>query len=181
MKYKKGNLLDGDWDVAMHCANIECVMGSGIAYYLKEKWPEVYQADLDYHDNLMGSSMIAQKSDKLGRSSVAILPDNRLVINLYGQVGIGNDGHPLNRNCRYDYLYDAIYRACDRLCKLESPFTIGIPYGMASVRAGGSWIIVEAILKDIESKFPVEFIIYDIDNGEMKPTEKVQSSVYIPL
>jgi hypothetical protein len=117
----------------------------------------------------------------MGHSSYAILPDNRGVINLYGQIGVGNDGNPLNRNCSYDYLYDAIYRACDTLCKLESPFTIGIPMGMASVRAGGSWIIVEAILKDIESKFPVEFIIYDIDNGEMTAKDKAQSSVYIPL
>jgi O-acetyl-ADP-ribose deacetylase (regulator of RNase III) len=172
MKYIQGNLLEGDWDVAMHCANPYKVMGSGIAYYLKQKWPEVYEADERFH---------LEDEDRLGHSSYAILPDNRGVINLYGQIGIGNDGNPLNRNCSYDHLYDAIYRACETLCRLESTFTIGIPYGMASVRAGGSWIIVEAILKDIESKFPVEFIIYDIDNGEMTAKEKPKSSVYIPL
>ena len=166
MKYLKGDLLEGDWDVAMHCANPHQVMGSGVAYFLKKKWPEVFQADLEY-------DIIPEH--KLGNSSLAILPDNRIVINLYGQVGVGNSGDPLDRNCRYDHLYDAIYRACQALTLLQGGLRIGVPYRMASDRAGGSWIIVEAILKDIEEKFPVEFVVYDIDGS----SEQSQSSVFI--
>lgn len=152
MKYIQGNLLDGDWDVAMHNCNVHKTMGAGVAYHLKNKWPEVYKADLDYDE---------EPEDKLGKSSVAILPDNRLVFNLYGQVGIGNNGHPLDRNCRYDHLYNAIYSVCENLCRLESEFTIGVPM-LGCGLAGGSWTVVEAILKDIETKFPVEFVVYDL-------------------
>jgi len=167
MKYIEGDLLEGDWDVAMHCVNPHQVMGSGVAYFLKKKWPEVYQADLDYN---------VDPDEKLGNSTIAILSDRRLVINLYGQVGIGNNGTPLDRNCRYDYLYNAIYRACEALTLIQDGLKIGVPYKMASDRAGGSWVIVEAILKDIEKKFPVEFVVYDID---IDSDRKLQSSVFI--
>ena len=169
MRYIKGDLLEGDWDVAIHCANEHCVMGSGVAYFLKKKWPEVFQADLDYPDGVF----------KLGMYSKANIPDERVVYNLYGQVGVGNDGHPLNRNCSYDKLYDALYRACLDMSKwadFESPVRVGVPYGMASCRAGGSWLIIDAMLSDMEDNFPVIFVIYDIDNGEMN----AQSSVNIP-
>lgn len=156
MKTIHGDLLEGDWDVAMHCANPHQVMGSGVAYFLKKKWPEVFQADLDYD---------VPPDEKLGNWSCAALPDKRRVVNLYGQVGVGNNGNPLDRNCRYDYLYDAIYLSCEALTFLESDIKIGIPYKMASDRAGGSWIIVEAILKDIEEKFPVEFVVYRKSDG----------------
>ena len=169
MKYTKGDLLEGNWDVAIHCANEHCVMGSGVAYFLKNKWPEVFQADLDYPEGIF----------KLGMYSKALLSDGREVYNLYGQVGVGNDGHPLNRNCSYDELYDALYRACEDMTRFTDnsrPIRVGVPYGMASCRAGGSWLIIDAMLADMTDKFPVFFIIYDIDNGEMN----AQSSVNIP-
>lgn len=168
MKYIKGDLLEGDWDVAMHCANVHRVMGAGVALALRKKWPIVSQVDDEYEEN---------GNDRLGYSTMAIIPDSKIVVNLYGQVGVGNSGLPLDRNCRYDHLYDAIYRACEKLTMIVSNIKIGVPYKMASDRAGGSWIIVEAILKDIEEKFPVEFVVYQLeeDNGV-----KSQSSVNIP-
>lgn len=177
MIYKKGDLLEGKWDVAMHCANLYCVMGSGIAYFLQKKWPEVLEADLDYQ----GELNVRDSDWKLGTFSKAILEDGRSVYNLYGQRGVGNDGTPIGRNCSYDHLYDAIYRACEDATKLTDNVRVGIPMGMASVRAGGSWLIVDAILADIEEKLPVTFIVYDIENGELKVKDKMQSSVYIPL
>lgn len=168
MTYRRGDLLEGDWDVAMHCANPHQVMGSGIAYHLKKKWPEVYQADLDYD---------IDPEEKLGTFSYAILADYRTVINLYGQVGVGNNGTPIGRNCRYDHLYNAIYSACEAITRFtDETINVGVPARMASDRAGGSWKIVTAILEDIEEKFDVEFVIYELgeDTGV-----KLQSSVFI--
>jgi len=172
MKYIKGDLLVGYWDCAIHCANVHRVMGSGIALYLSRRWPEVSQADDNYELN---------GDERLGNFSKAILSDNRAVYNLYGQQGIGNDGHPLNRNCQYDALYDALYKACDDMGCEKLHTRVGVPYGMGCVRAGGSWLIVDSILADIEEKFPVSFIIYDIGNGEMENRNNPKSSVYIPL
>ena len=172
MKYIKGDLLEGDWDVAIHCANVHCVMGSGVAYFLKKKWPEVFEADLEFMADF-------DSGCKLGNFSRAIVDDGRWVYNLYGQVGVGNDGHPLNRNCQYDHLYNALYKSCTYMTNFtdsSNPVRVGVPYGMAACRAGGSWLIIDAMLADMEDKFPVSFIVYDIDNGEMN----AQSSVTIP-
>ena len=147
MIYKKGDMLCGDWDVAYHCANVYKTFGSGVAYYIAKKWPEVYQADID-GDNELGFF-----------TKGIIKEDGRTIYNLYGQKGVGNDGHPLNRNCSYDHLYDAIYRACEDATRLADNVRVGIPQ-LGCGLAGGSWTVVEAIIKDVEEKTSVEFTVY---------------------
>lgn len=158
MRYISGDLLDGDWDVAAHVCNNHVVMGAGVALALKNKWPEVYAADKDFDS-------FVSRTEKRGKFSNAILPDGRKIYNLYAMVGIGNDGHPLNRNCQYDALYDALYRMCSDLsCIVRlSDTVIGVPYLMGCCRAGGSWNIVVAILKDMEKMFSAQFQVYKLE------------------
>lgn len=158
MKEIKGDLLEGDWDVAFHCANVHCTMGSGVAYFLRKKWPAVYDADLETEK--------VPPDDKLGNYTYAGVDHNKTVFNLYGQVGIGNDGTVIGRNCQYDHLYNAMFRACDHICAFRENVQIGIPKYMACCRAGGNWKIVSAMLESLEEDFPVEFVIYDIENDE---------------
>jgi O-acetyl-ADP-ribose deacetylase (regulator of RNase III) len=169
MKYLQGDLLENDWDAAFHCANTYCVMGSGVAYFLKKKWPSVFEADLQTKD--------LSEEEKLGEFSWAEVEPNKTVYNLYAQRGVGNNGHPLNRNCSYDHLYDSIFRACEHVLRLKDKAVIGIPYGMASVRAGGNWEIVDTILFEIEKHFQrkIEFEVYQLENAETT----AQSSVFI--
>ncbi len=158
MKIIQGDLLEGDWDVAMHCCNVYRAMGAGIALALKNKWPEVYDADFDCD---------ITEDEKYGWFSTAYLKDERIVINLYGQVGVGCKKHPLHRNCRYDFIYDSVYRACAYVTADYSgylPIKIGIPYGMGCGLAGGSWRVVSAILEDIEERFDVEFVVYKLNS-----------------
>jgi len=152
VKIIKGDLLESkDWNVAAHNANSLKTFGAGIALAIKKKWPEVYQADINHTGN------------KLGNFSFSTLPDNRVFFNLYAMNGIGNNGNPLNRNCSYDALYDALYKMCEYLeCDLFCTTIIGVPL-LGCGLAGGEWVIVEAILKDIENKFDVEFYVYVID------------------
>ncbi len=177
MKQIKGDLLEGDWDLACHVANNYCVMGSGIAYFLRKKWPEVFQADLDFHEQMIDDDCDAEPQDKLGKHSCAVLPDGRTVRNLYAMWGVGSDGHPLNRNCSYDALYNALYDVAIDLSQAAGPediFKVGIPKLMGCVRAGGAWTIVEAILQEIETLFPyMEFTIYELEDAEIKATSSV--------
>lgn len=152
MRQIKGDLLEGDWDIAFHCANPNSVMGAGVALALKNKWPIVAEAD---------KKDLRNPKKRLGHYSAARLDDGRVVVNLYGQKGVGSDGRPLNRNCQYDHLYNAMFRACWKI-KTDKKVFIGVPYKMASDRAGGSWIIVEAMLQDLETRFNIEFIIYKL-------------------
>jgi O-acetyl-ADP-ribose deacetylase (regulator of RNase III) len=110
MQYVKGDLLKGDWGVAAHVCNNHVVMGSGVAYHLSKKWPEVLKADEEFNEDEDNWGI-----HKMGKFSLAHLPDGRKVYNLYAMHGIGNDGHPLNRNCQYDALYNALYKMCENL------------------------------------------------------------------
>jgi hypothetical protein len=170
MKYIKGDLLEGDWDCCFHVANLYKTMGSGVAHSLKEKWPEVYQADVDY---CKGFDIPDQK---LGRFSKALIPNGRWVYNLYGQVNIGNDGTVLGRNCQYDHLYNAMYTACEDMCKLmgddDNVILIGIAKNTGCCRAGGSWIIVNSMLQDLEERFSIEFVVYEY--GDEKTAQSTQ-------
>lgn len=51
MKLIKGDLLqlaeEGHFDAIVHGCNCFCVMGSGLAKQIKEKYPEAYAADLE--------------------------------------------------------------------------------------------------------------------------------------
>lgn len=179
MKNIKGDLLLGDWDYACHCCNSYQIMGSGVAYFLRNKWPEVYQADLDY-DAWLNDGNTINPDEKMGKFSIADLDDGRKVFNLYAMWGVGNDGNPLNRNCSYDSLFNALFKMGTYITSdtplYEGNFKVGIPKYMGCARAGGEWNIVEAILQNIEGKFPrIHFHVYEIDEAELR----AQSSVKI--
>jgi hypothetical protein len=165
-----GDFLEGEWNCAFHCANLYKTHGSGIAYFLSNKWPEVYQADYDYYHNF------DFPESKLGSFSKAVIPDGRWVYNLYGQVGIGNDGSVLGRNCQYDHLYNAMFLACEDMCKLmgddDNVILIGIAKNTGCCRAGGSWIVVNGMLQDLEERFPIEFVVYQY--GDEKIAQSTQ-------
>jgi len=154
VKEIKENIWDFEHSIILQNCNTYCVMGAGIAAQIKSRYPEAYQADL-------ATKQLGD--DKLGNYSIANIKDkNLVVVNIYGQIGIGNDGGPLNRNAQYDYIFDALYRFADDITK-ENPTkkiivsTVKICAGLA----GGSWRIVEAILLTIEEAFPnIEFHVY---------------------
>ena len=157
MKEIKGNLFDGEYDILAHCANSYCTFGAGVAKQIKARYPEAYEVDL------------ATKSlgdNKLGSYSNVRSHDGKLVIvNLYGQIGIRNDGDPLNRNAQYDLLFDALYRLAIKVTKVHSnqKIVIGIPDMIGCGLAGGSRRIVVAILLTIEELFPeIEFHVYSL-------------------
>jgi O-acetyl-ADP-ribose deacetylase (regulator of RNase III) len=159
MKYIKGDLLESrELDAIYHCANVEVTFGGGIAYSIKKKYPEAYQADVEYDNHYIN------RDDKLGTFSKAMVEDCLWIYNLYGQVGVGNDGTVLGRNCHYNHLYNAMYLACVDMCKFmcddEHKLEIGLPR-LGCGRAGGSWTIVSAILSELESIFPINFTVYD--------------------
>jgi hypothetical protein len=152
MKTINGDIFEGSWDGMVHCANLHHVMGSGIAKIIKSKFPEAYEADVNA---------------KLGHFSYATVFRNGEcfdVFNLYGQKGIGNDGHPLNRNARYDAIHDGVWRICELIeSQFKKDYTLAFPYKMASDRAGGDFNIVSSILESVEKEFPqIKFVIYKL-------------------
>lgn len=153
MKYIKGDLFKGDeWDAYIHVCNNYKTFGAGFARIVQDKHPRVYQADLESTDG----------DAKLGSFTFGSIEDNsnKLGINLYAMNGIGNNGSPLSRNLSYDHLYDALYKALYYFKNDDSITKIGVPHMIGCGLAGGEVSIVESILRDMESKFNVEFLIY---------------------
>jgi hypothetical protein len=158
MQTIKGDLFAGEWNGMCHIANCFHTWGAGIVVPLKKKYPSAYDADLETDNN----------HSKLGQFSFAIQSDKRIIFNLYAQKYIGNNKHPLNRNCLYDKVFDSVFRVCEFIETNENPtqadpFVLAFPYMIGCGLAGGSANIVESILKDVEARFSdIKFVVYKL-------------------
>jgi len=154
MKIINGDIFKGEWDALGHCCNLFHTWGAGIVVPIKKLYPEAYVADLATSKN---------SQNKLGDFSFADVKQKR-IYNLYGQVGIGNDNKPLNRNCQYDFIFNALYRACDHIVAnpiVEGEKTIFALPAIGCGLAGGRLSIIEAIIQEVEKDF-VEFVEFNL-------------------
>ena len=139
--------------IMMHCANCQCIMGGGIARIVREKYPEVHQADME--------TQIGPK--KLGTYSKArVLDGKHFIFNLYGQndytrTSLGD------RDLSYDAIYMALKDAFEGIRK-AGDYKVLIPYGMGSDLAGGRWPIVEKIIEVLAED--IEVTICRLPNKE---------------
>lgn len=136
MKTLTGDLLSlalaGEFDVIVHGANCQHVMGAGIAAWVRKRFPEAYEADLQ-----------TPRGDraKLGTISVATIvrPGVRFdVVNAYTQFGFGN-------GLQIDY--DAIRSAMLAVRNQYSGKRIGYPKIGAGL-GGGDWGRISAIINE---------------------------------
>lgn len=146
---KDGNAVDavlnGEVDFLLHCANCQAKMFSGIAKEIADRIPWARTVDIARR---AGEANDGQRL--LGNISIALLPkddqldatENRLrgVINLYGQL---YPGFPVERPLNYAALASALQQAA----KFTKGARVGLPWKMASDRAGGDWEIVLEFIK----------------------------------
>jgi O-acetyl-ADP-ribose deacetylase (regulator of RNase III) len=130
-------------DAIVHQANCFHAMGSGIAAFIRENFPEAYLAD---------KQTTVGDPKKLGTFSFAMIkndkfPEVKCIINLYGQFDVG----AANRCTRYDALADGLTLVRDKMrAKANGKLrTIAIPYRIGSNRGGGDWNVVQAIITSI--------------------------------
>lgn len=146
-----GCLLDaldrGDVNVAVHCVNLQKVMGSGIALSIKNRYPKVYNQYIN-HTGYLGEAdwvMVYPKKD------LELYP--RCLVNLYGQEDYGM--HKRQGN------YGAISNALSSIRKglhyyYGSMATIGFPYKMCSDRAGCDFDIILEMIEFYFKGLPVK-------------------------
>ena len=136
-----GDLLKSDAKVIAHQSNCFHVMGGGIAKQLKDKYPEVYQADL-----------LTERGDsgKLGTFSVAEISDDLTVFNMYSQYVYGRGTTHTNMY----FVEECFYQLAKHL-KLHPELgdTISIPYKYGCGLAGGDWGVVLNILGKLLGEF----------------------------
>ncbi len=141
-----GDLLDfpNGINVACHCANTLNVFGAGIALNIKNRYPKAYDADTDYYNQHEGGISI------LGSYSAArvdaFAEDEKTIVNLYGQAGVGRGERQVN----YEAMYSSMEKLKINMTKnSHKQYVLGFPYLMASHLAGGDFNIILAMIKSI--------------------------------
>jgi O-acetyl-ADP-ribose deacetylase (regulator of RNase III) len=119
---------EGHKVVLLHGCNCFHTMGGGIALYLKNKYPEIYEADLitKYGDR-----------EKLGGFSYEEINNNLTIANCYTQHGYGND--------RVYVESDAIFNSVSRVCEYYPNHYILMPK-IGCGLAGGDWKEIKPII-----------------------------------
>ena len=130
------NLLEFPLDGFMHQCNCFHTMGAGIALSIKQKYPELYKAD----------TMHGRRGDmsRLGKFSTVKCHDDKQGYNMYGQYQFGME----KRHTNYEAVYTGLYSIYTH-ATVNNVLKLGLPRGMGCKLAGGSWIIVRAIIDDI--------------------------------
>lgn len=148
--YVKGDLLKSDCDVIAHQANCFSTMGSGIAYHIKKKYPEAYQADKEFP---------LKPKERLGQYSIATVGGEdgkqRYIVNLYGQYMFGGG----ERHTNYEALGSALELMMSHI-EGSNDIKVGVPYKMGCGLGGGDWDFVESILDQIANRYSVPIYIY---------------------
>jgi O-acetyl-ADP-ribose deacetylase (regulator of RNase III) len=151
-----GNLLDfprGITSIA-HCCNTMNVMGAGIAKQIADRYSEAKKAD--------------DEADKVGLNTLGEfsfadvkLDDERSgkIFNLYTQERAG-----FGREVNYEALYKNLLLLRNRLNFLNEK-CLGIPHGMSSGLAGGSWKIVYAMIEHLFEGPQAYFKTYIVKYG----------------
>jgi O-acetyl-ADP-ribose deacetylase (regulator of RNase III) len=146
IRYVTGDLLASDLKIIAHGCNTHGVMGSGIALQIRERWPNVYEAYRQLHQ---------QQGLALGTTQPVSTPDGRIVVNCMTQAAFGRDGH------RYAD-YDAIARCIQSLNQVavdNGESVIGLPKIGAGL-GGGDWTVIEGIINDNAREFiPIVYVI----------------------
>ncbi len=135
-----------DWNTIAHVCNCQKTMASGVAKAIRDRYPAAYEA-------YMAAPM------DLGTFSVAILPDGKRIVNLLAQYRFGYDG---KRYVDYEALYsglEALKAALEAAATEGRSYKLGVPYKMASERAGGDFRIVEAMLTVLFHDSPIDCYI----------------------
>lgn len=145
IKYLKADAVKHKSGALFSCCNCFCTMKSGIAAQISKDYPEAVAAD---------NATLYGDVNKLGKFSKGLGKDGKWVYNLYGQYNYGTDGRKTN--------YEAIYVALESAaidCLKNGIKSIAIPAFLASGLAGGSWLIIEAMIKEVFEGLPIEVYI----------------------
>lgn len=158
MKIIDSDLIDmasvGRFHIIIHGCNCFHKMGSGLALALRNKWPSVYEADLQ---------TVKGDRSKLGTisSTVVKVPtlfgkvENLRIVNAYTQFGYG---HPRDGVRHFDA--DAL-ASCLRIVNQKSGAEkrIGLPY-IGSGRGGADPKLIEQIIRSTLVDHRVTLIRY---------------------
>ena len=162
--YRTGNVVDAllndEVGFIAHCCNAQGVMGSGIAKEIKERIPEAYSAYRKHYE------MLQERGTS--KHFLGSCVEGGRVLNLIGQEYYGKDK---KRYVNYGALASALSH-CFHVIQFDvdgenliypPDVTVGIPFNMASDRAGGDWNIVLELIEHCLANYVKDVIIYRLE------------------
>lgn len=159
IKEVQGNLLYAREEVIAHQVNCRGVMGSSKDTHRTTN--VAHQLRMKYGDKLYlpYKKLVCEKGETLlGDIQVLIMPDGKLICNLFGQANYGYAGKTYTS---LEALEKSLVQLED-LCRSGGIRSIAIPYKLASNRGGANWEDVEKILCKIFKYSIVELVIYKL-------------------
>lgn len=152
IKHIKCNMFDSGADIFCHQVNCQGEMNTGVAAQVRQRYPWVFAS---YRELL---KLAYSPEMALGIYQPIFIDEERIVINIFGQVGFGYDG-----SCYTDYV--ALKQALQNIAADEDYFgkTIAFPYKMGCHRGGGDWDIVYKIIYNAFRDSDCEVLICEYD------------------
>ena len=138
-------------DAICHSTNCMLKFGTGIALTIKEKYPEVYDADYrTKHGDI----------NKLGKILSITLNHGRIhkvCFNCYTQYNYGREKRQVD--------YEAFYKCMEKVkfqCEKLGLKTLSIPWKISCQNAGGSWLVIKSMIDDVFGASDLEVFICKI-------------------
>lgn len=147
------DVFEYDLDVVMHQANCQKTMGSGIAGFIKNRYPEAYRADVALD--------LPKGEVRLGNFSWSWVMSNKFrIVNLYGQNHYAkrDEFGTLSGNFTQVWALEKAVRGFfDSIKETEdlSKLRIGVPYKIGCDRAGGDWAEVSEMFDRVAKDYGI--------------------------
>ena len=151
IKHIKCDIFKSGADVICHQVNCQGVMGSGIAKQVREKFPTVYKAYIEWCSQNKPEYL-------LGRAQPINAKGEMIIVNIFAQENFGYDG-----KCYTDY--NALKNGLKTVRLNFKNNTIAIPYLMGCHRGGGDWNVVYKMIEEVFSDFDGEVLICEYNGG----------------
>lgn len=135
--------------------------GRGFAFAIRKLWPAV-------KDDFVDWATMYPRNFRLGHSHIARVNSDVSVFSMIAQHGYGPSTRPRIR-------YDVLARCLDELREtaLAENATVHMPR-IGCGEAGGSWSIVEDIIRESLLDHGIEVTVYDLKGKPRKPESKTQ-------
>lgn len=158
--YKTGNLLDAQTDVIAHQVNCQGVMGSGVAKYIREKWPNVFNTYKEYLKLSDWDKPFYANSNALGKCLMVDVSCGfgKWIANLFGQDFYGLD----RRYTNYEALYISLESLKEQM-EQEILVSVAFPYKMSSDRGGADWNVVLAMIESVFKDTDITIEIWSLN------------------
>ncbi|MEK8127289.1 Appr-1-p processing protein [Paenibacillus filicis] len=143
----QGNLLEAAEDLIGHQVNCQSVMGSGVARSLKEQYPTLFNAFLEFCQGKTPESLLGQVQ--------TVETGGKVIANLFGQLHYG-------RSKKVYTDYRALGQALSTLKTYaqERSLSVALPYYIGCGLANGDWTIVSKLIDDAFSDY--EVVLYKL-------------------